>query len=174
MPQGQNGQADIMKALLTNCTYLEDSSVTICGIKIYGSPYQPEFGNFAFRLKRGTKDCEERWNQIPDDTDILMTHGPPLGFGDVAKRGSPGLMALAGEPPTTIRCGCIELLKTVRERVQPKYHLYGHIHEDYGIRSDGTTTYINAAYAGDHHRPTDKKPFVFDIQLPEGHVKKEI
>ena len=55
MPQGQNGQADIMKALLTNCIYLEDSSVTICGIKIHGSPYQPEFGNFAFKLKRGTK-----------------------------------------------------------------------------------------------------------------------
>ena len=118
-----------------------------------------------------SKDCEERWNQIPDDTDILMTHGPPLGFGDVAKRGSPGLMALADEPPSTIRCGCIELLKNVRERVQPKYHLYGHIHEDYGVRSDGTTIYVNSAYAGDHHRATDKKPYVFDIALPEGKVK---
>ena len=73
---------------------------------------------------------------------------------------------------TTKVCGCVELLKTIRERVRPSYHLYGHIHEDYGIRSDGTTTYINAAYAGDHHKATDKKPIVFDIALSEGQVKE--
>ena len=54
--QGKNGKSDAMKALLTNCIYLEDSSVTIYGIKIYGSPYQPEFGDMdAFTLKKGTK-----------------------------------------------------------------------------------------------------------------------
>ena len=54
---GKNGIAEKMKALLTNCIYLEDSSVTIYGVKIYGSPYQPEFGNWAFPLKRG-QVCE--------------------------------------------------------------------------------------------------------------------
>ena len=53
MPQGKNGQPEAVKAQLTNCIYLEDSSVVIHGIKIYGSPYQPEFGNYAFPLKRG-------------------------------------------------------------------------------------------------------------------------
>ena len=71
---------------------------------------------------------------------------------------------------TTKISGCVELLKTIRERVRPSYHLYGHIHEDYGIRSDGTTTYINAAYAGDHHKSTDK-PIVFDNALPKGQSK---
>ena len=92
-----------------------------------------------------------------------MTHGPPLGIGDLAR---PWF-----KPGTVTRTGCIELLKTVRERVKPRYHLYGHIHEDYGIRSDGTTTYINAAYSGDHHKPSDKKPFVFDMALSNGHLK---
>ena len=54
---GKNGIAEKMKALLTNCIYLEDSSVTVYGVKIYGSPYQPEFGNWAFPLKRG-QVCE--------------------------------------------------------------------------------------------------------------------
>ena len=56
-PKGKNGNAEKMKALLTNCMYLEDSSVTVYGVKIYGSPYQPEFGNWAFPLKRG-QVCE--------------------------------------------------------------------------------------------------------------------
>ena len=101
-----------------------------------------------------------------------MTHGPPLGFGDQAKRGSPGLMALAGEiKPAIIRCGCVELLETIRERVQPKYHLYGHIHEDYGVRTDGQTIFINAAYAGDDHRTSNKKAIVFDMSIPKGQTK---
>ena len=102
-----------------------------------------------------------------------MTHGPPLGIGDRAKRGSAGLMALAGEPVATIiHCGCVELLTAVRQRVCPKYHLYGHIHEDYGVRSDGNTIFINAAYAGDHHGPSDKKAIVFDFPLPKNHFKE--
>ena len=102
-----------------------------------------------------------------------MTHGPPLGIGDVASRGSPGLMALAGQPEKTIiRTGCVELLQAVRERVKPMYHLYGHIHEDYGVRTDGQTIFINAAYAGNHHGPSDKKPIVFDVALPEGQIKE--
>ncbi|XP_059154721.1 metallophosphoesterase domain-containing protein 1-like isoform X2 [Physella acuta] len=64
--------------LLTNCIYLMDSSIDVCGIKIYGSPWQPEFHGWAFNLPRGAQ-CLEKWNMIPDDTDILMTHGPPLG-----------------------------------------------------------------------------------------------
>jgi len=156
----EKGESDKMKALLTNCIYLEDSSITVYGVKIYGSPYQPKFGNYAFPLERG-QEALEKWNAIPNDVDILMTHGPPLGFGDIAKR----------KGTQTVRCGCMHLLQTIRERVLPKYHLYGHIHEDYGVRTDGQTVFVNAAYAGDHHGPSDKKPIVFDMPLPEGQVK---
>ena len=79
-----------------------------------GTPWQPEFGGWAFNLKRG-EECVKKWNLIPEDTDVLITHGPPLGFGDLCSTG--------------IRAGCVDLLQSVQNRVKPKYHVYGHIHE---------------------------------------------
>ena len=111
---GWDSDTKDLKNELTNCTYLEDSSVEINGLKIYGTPYQPEFGRWAFNLERG-QECLDKWDQIPSDTDILITHGPPLGFGDQNKR--------------NVRCGCVELLHSVQQRIKPKYHIYGHIHE---------------------------------------------
>ena len=66
------------------------------------------------------KACLNKWDKIPDDTDILITHTPPVGYGDLCCTG--------------VRAGCVELLNTVRLRVRPKYHIYGHIHEGYGVR----------------------------------------
>ena len=64
------------KAILTDCIYLEDTSYHLKGYKVYGSPYTPTYHNWAFNLDRG-KEIESKWAQIPDDTDILITHGPP-------------------------------------------------------------------------------------------------
>lgn len=75
---------------------------------------QPEFHNWAFNLPRG-KSCLEKWDLIPNDTDILITHTPPIGHGDFCYSG--------------VRAGCVELLTTVQERVKPRYHIFGHIHE---------------------------------------------
>jgi hypothetical protein len=60
-------------------TYLEDSGCTVNGIKIWGSPWQPVFCDWGFNLERG-QPIQEKWDMIPDDTDILMTHGPPIGM----------------------------------------------------------------------------------------------
>ena len=75
---------------------------------------QPEFGGWAFNLQRG-KPCHEKWVKIPEGVDILITHGPPIGHGDLCRNG--------------LRAGCVDLLREVQERVRPKYHLFGHIHE---------------------------------------------
>lgn len=75
---------------------------------------QPEFCKWAFNLPRG-KECLSKWNLIPSDTDILVTHSPPLGFGDLCCTG--------------VRAGCVELLSTVQQRIVPKYHVFGHVHE---------------------------------------------
>ena len=83
-------------------------------IHFSGSPWQPEFGGWAFNLKRG-EECLRKWNLIPEDTDVLITHSPPLGFGDLCSTGT--------------RAGCVDLLQSVQTRVKPKYHVYGHIHE---------------------------------------------
>lgn len=81
---------------------------------IYQNCRQPEFGNWGFNLKRG-KECLQKWDLIPENTDILITHTPPLGYGDLACSG--------------VRAGCVELLMSVQQRVKPKYHVFGHIHE---------------------------------------------
>ena len=66
--------------LLTNATiFLEDTETTVCGIRVYGSPWQPEFGGWAYNLPRG-QALLDKWNMIPDGVDVLMTHGPPIGM----------------------------------------------------------------------------------------------
>ncbi|XP_076442536.1 metallophosphoesterase MPPED2-like isoform X2 [Babylonia areolata] len=146
------------RQLLTNCVYLEDSSIDVCGIKIYGSPWQPEFGGWGFNLVRGGP-LLEKWNMIPDDTDILITHGPPIGHGDKCF--------------SELRAGCVELLSTIQRRVKPLYHIFGHIHEGYGVTSDGYTTYINASTCTLRYKATNPA-VVFDFPIPEGHTKKEL
>lgn len=146
------------RELLTNCIYLEDSGIDVCGIKIYGSPWQPEFCGWGFNLERGDP-LLEKWNLIPDDTDILITHGPPIGHGDLCFDG--------------LRAGCVELLTSIQERVKPKYNIFGHIHEGYGVTSDGKTTYINASTCTLRYKATNP-PIVFDFPIPNGHTKAEL
>ncbi|MGB0929886.1 MAG: metallophosphatase domain-containing protein [Chitinophagales bacterium] len=112
-----------------NITYLENESVEIEGIKIWGSPITPWFYDWAFNRNRG-EDIQRYWKQIPDDIDILVTHGPPYNQGDRTARGE--------------RAGCEDLLKKVLQ-IQPKYHVFGHIHEAYGITQNEHTTFINAS-----------------------------
>ena len=115
--------------------YLEDELMMVGEdyenmIKIWGTPWQPEFHNWAFNLPRGEK-LKEKWGMIPMNTDILITHGPPLGKLDYVRYPNENV-------------GCEELMKRVEE-VKPKIHVFGHIHEGYGYVFDGNTHYINAA-----------------------------
>jgi predicted phosphodiesterase len=82
--------------------YLEDNWITIDGIKVWGSPWQPEFYNWGFNLPRNGPDLEEKWSWIPENTDILVTHGPPWGHLDVSGYGTRDL-------------GCELLLKRVEK-----------------------------------------------------------
>ncbi|XP_025421602.1 metallophosphoesterase domain-containing protein 1 [Sipha flava] len=143
------------KKYLTNCIYLEDSMTECFGLKIYGSPWQPVYGGWAFNIPRG-QACLDKWNKIPEGIDILVTHSPPLGHGDHCYSG--------------IRAGCVELLSTVQNRVVPKYHIFGHVHEDYGITTDGKIIYINASSCNLQYLPVNH-PIIFDIALPEGFTK---
>ncbi len=126
--------------------YLEDSGVTIENIKIWGSPYQPEFFSWAFNRKRG-EEIKEHWNQIPDDTDILITHGPPMRIMD--------------ETLTYENVGCEDLLSAVN-RIEPKYHIFGHIHNGYGIENIQHITFINASICDEKYNPINK-PIIIKI-----------
>lgn len=96
--------------------YLQDEPITINGLKFYGSPVTPSFCNWSFNRDRGAQ-IQKHWDLIPSDTDVLITHGPAYGLKDLTD--------------TNEHVGCKDLLAAL-ERVQPRYHLFGHIHNGYG------------------------------------------
>jgi predicted MPP superfamily phosphohydrolase len=100
--------------------YLENSSIDIEGIKIWGSPITPSFGyGWAFNKDRGY-DINEVWNTIPDGTDIVITHGPIHSYCDRTNREG-------------LNVGCEQLYHRLNE-IKPQLHFSGHIHEAYGYR----------------------------------------
>jgi predicted phosphohydrolase len=107
--------------------YLEDSGAVLDGVTFWGSPWQPAFNDWAFNLPRGAP-LAEKWAQIPAGTHVLVTHGPPRGFGDATSQED--------------RAGCDDL-RAALVRVRPLLHLFGHIHQDGGVWRDGVTTLAN-------------------------------
>jgi Icc-related predicted phosphoesterase len=128
------------------CTYLEESGVEIDGVKFYGSPQQPWFYNWAFNRDRGD-DILQYWKRIPDDVDVLVTHGPPLGYGDLTD--------------SKHRTGCSNLQRVVQQRVKPSLHVFGHIHEDYGVFSDGSTLFANASSCNLRYEKMNLRPPIY-------------
>lgn len=155
--QMQRGAA--VGLLPAGCHYLEDSGVTINGVRFWGSPWQPWFLSWAFNLPRGAA-LKAHWDLIPEGTDVLITHSPPHGIGDWVDRGE--------------HVGCEEMLKAVR-RIKPIFHIFGHIHGGYGIKKKGATTFINASICDEGYVPRNA-PIVFDIAeavLPEAVASQE-
>lgn len=118
--------------------------------RIWGSPIQPWFYDWAFN--RSERELQEYWRQIPEGIDILMTHCPPYGICDMVHRY--GTLEI-------INVGDQHLLSNV-QRVKPKYHIFGHIHEGYGTRVVDETTFINAAVMDERYNLVNK-PVVFEL-----------
>lgn len=106
--------------------YLENSSIEIEGLKIWGSPITPTFGNWSFMKARDK--LYNLWQTIPEDSDIVIIHGPPKGILDHSYNQQGNVYE---------RCGCASLAKRIR-LIQPKFCLFGHIHN--------TEDIINAGY----------------------------
>jgi Icc-related predicted phosphoesterase len=115
--------------------YLEESQIEIETLVIYGSPYTPEFFDWAFMKKIGT-EIKATWDKVPSHVDILVTHGPPKRILDRNAYGD--------------YCGCAQLREKVLE-VRPKYHIFGHIHEAYGIIEGENTNFINSSVLDEHY-----------------------
>lgn len=127
--------------------YLEDSAATAEGLVFYGSPWTTKFRIWAFGAERGP-EMASKWLKIPDRVDVLVTHGPPLGFGDTVEwRGR------------VRRVGCPDLRARISV-VKPRLHLFGHIHQDPGQwqSEDGPTTFANVT-TDEGNRPAS----VFDV-----------
>jgi Icc-related predicted phosphoesterase len=133
-------------------TYLQDNLGLIgedyeTSVKVYGSPWQPEFYSWAFNLPRMGWELEQKWVNIPLDTDILVTHGPSWGNLDTVNGQS-------------VPLGC-ELLTERIKVVKPKIHVCGHIHTGYGYKFDGDTHFFNASVLDERYNLT-QKPFTFE------------
>jgi len=121
---------DINELIPDNVIYLNDSGVTIDSINIWGSPIQPHFGRWAFNRHRGAA-IDKHWELIPRNTDILLTHGPPKGILDETFH------------PQNVGCEMLRL--RIFNEIQPKYSIFGHIHEAYGQVQENNIHFINAS-----------------------------
>ena len=124
--------------------YMQDSEIIFGGgerpfVKIYGSPWQPEFYNWAFNLPRCGEELGKVWNNIPESVDILVTHGPPQGHLDIS-----------GEPWYEGDLGC-EILRHRVDTIKPKIHVFGHIHGSYGYKFHNGTHFINASVLNERY-----------------------
>lgn len=140
------------KELFTNCELLIDSSTIFNGLKIYGSPWSPWFGGeyWVYNAHRG-EAIRKIWAKIPDDTDVLITHGPPRGILDRVPR--------VAEPQ-----GCLDLLDRVRQ-VKPKLHVFGHLHSGGGQKKylfGSDTVFVNASVCTESYDPVNP-PIVVTI-----------
>ena len=130
---------EVCEEILTNCIYLQDQETIIDGVKFYGSPWQPWFYDWAFNLERGP-EIRAKWELIPEETDVLITHSPPYGIGDLTARGD--------------KAGCQDLLEVV-EKIKSALHIFGHIHEGYGVTFNDATTFINASICDQLYQPVN-------------------
>ena len=133
------------KALLTNCTYLEDSGTTAEGYFIWGSPWVIAGFKGAF-VRPDPRFFAQHYARIPETTDILVTHGPPKGILDECADYS-----LGSQP----------LLETV-QAIRPKVHVFGHIHEGHGTHATSDTLFVNAAICDGEDKPTNN-PVVLEL-----------
>jgi len=127
----------LQKFLPENCYYLDKSGVDIENIHFWGLPF------FFSDDISGMYD--KSIEQIPSNTDILITHRPAFQILDRAGK---------------INYGCSNLLKRVSE-IKPNYHLFGHIHDSYGVFENRTTVFANSAIVNENYKISNQ-PFVFD------------
>lgn len=136
--------------LRPNVFYLENNFIEIDQIKIWGSPITPSFGyGWAFNKDRGY-DINQIWNRIPNDTDIVITHGPIHSYCDRTDRGG-------------LNVGCEQLYHRLNE-VQPQLHFSGHIHEAYGYRQTNWGYAFNGCNC-DLSYLVNNKPMTFEYDF---------
>ena len=150
----QNNVEKIMEIVNSykTVTYIQDETVSVGDdekmVNIYGSPWQPEFYNWAFNLPKNGVELAAKWDAIPDNTDILITHGPAFGVLDT----------VAGKMWDNLGC---QLLTDKIKTIKPKIHLCGHIHSGYGYFFDGDTHFLNASVLNEAYQYTNK-PLTFE------------
>ena len=136
--------------------FIDEGLVEVAGLKIWCSAITPWFHNWAWNRGRGS-DIQKHWDRIPQGIDLLVTHGPPYGILDGVERFNGKICEYEIE-----HTGCSQLLDKILE-VKPKAHIFGHIHEGYGVLSRDEISFINASICDEHYKPVNK-PVILDLK----------
>ena len=141
--------------IFTNAVYLQHQSLEIPdlgsnGFKIFASPYTPEFvGGFQLYSE---KESRLKWQDIPNDIDLLISHGPPYNILDSTSRG--------------MSIGDKVLMNEINQRIKPKAVLFGHVHASFGQTEVDGIQYVNAAqFNGIYSGDSSVKPVVITIKV---------
>lgn len=125
--------------------FIDEGLIELEGIKIWCSAITPFFHNWAWNRYRG-EEIKQHWDRIPNDTDILVTHGPPYGILDETYYVDGSLKE---------HCGCQDLLEATK-RIKPALHFFGHIHFHGGNQKHiNGVSYYNASICDEMYQPTN-------------------
>ncbi|CAF3518152.1 unnamed protein product [Adineta steineri] len=149
-------QPEQSQKILNNMTYLQDQSIDIEGVRIYGSPWRPKRGCF-YRAEAFGYDAkrirEDKWSKIPEDIDLLLTHGPPYSIRDYNRS-------------TGDQLGCPALLDEIVTRIRPRIHLFGHMHSCYGASLYKSED--NEILEGDHMKLNSNNILFINLAIHQG------
>ncbi len=137
--------------------YLQGEEVEVGGFKIYGFPWQPRFYDWAFNVDRNSPKMAALLNKIPDDVEILISHGPPHGILDWSEYSS-------------MHVGCEQMIRRVKELPNLKLHIFGHIHGAYGVVKKEMwgihgqpVIFANASVCNEKYQAVNA-PLVFEVE----------
>jgi hypothetical protein len=137
-------------------TLLRDSGTIIEGLSLYGSPYQPEFCNWSFNLPRG-QALKEKWDLIPEETQVLLTHSPPMSILDCVEKFDTRTGTMGVD-----HVGCADLYNRVTSLKQLKVHVFGHLHFNHGTVKIKDTTFVNASNVNEQYQVVNS-PIIVSI-----------
>jgi Icc-related predicted phosphoesterase len=130
-----------------NCHYLEDSGIELEGLKFWGVPATANFCNWAFN--RSYTELHKHFNYIPDDTNVVLTHGGPYGLD---------LQALENG----VDIGMEPLNEKLMDLPELLVSAFGHVHHSYGQIKLDETHFVNSAICGEDYQVTNK-PIVITL-----------
>lgn len=143
---GFQNDKQVSVSLLGNVHYLEDSGIEVQGIKFWGSPYTPMFYNWAFMDY--DEELAKHWKLIPENTEFLITHGPPYSILDRNNKGQ--------------NCGSRSLYSRIKKLTDLRVHVYGHIHEGFGHEEIADVNFYNVAVLNSNYCLINK-PTIIDL-----------
>lgn len=135
---------EIAERVCPGVHFIEEGPIEINGVKFWCSAFTPWFYDWAYNVQRGS-EIDEHWKKIPEDTNILITHGPPFDVLDV-------VYFPDGTPKDNV--GCWNLKARIKQ-IKPDIHIFGHIHNSHGQKHEDGISYFNVCICDEMYIPSN-------------------